>query len=210
MTSAEARPHKGNSLILFPEDFVVVDIETTGMSAAYCSIIEISAVRFSGGRHTETFSTLIDPQRRIDPFITHLTGITNVMVKGAPLIDEAIMEFYRFAGKSLIVGYNVNFDVNFLYDALFSCHGIALTNDFVDVLRIARKVLPELSDHKQTTVAEHYGISTKGAHRAETDCLICAAVLSRLKEDIINSGKSLDEFVAGFKKTAGRKRSKAL
>lgn len=209
MTSEKTRPFKGKSLIAFPQDFVVVDIETTGMSAASCAIIEISAVRFSADKPIETFSTLVDPQRRIDYFITRLTGITNAMVKGAPLIDRAIMDFYRFVGNSVIVGYNVNFDVNFLYDFLVRCHGIPLKNDFIDVLRIARRVLPELPDHKQTTVAEHFGISTRGAHRAETDCLICAAVLEKLKENILDGGVTLEDFAAGFKKNSRRRKEKS-
>ena len=208
MTSAQARPLKGESIIDFPEEFVVVDIETTGMSAAACEIIEISAVRFSGGAQTATFSSLIKPKRRIVPFITNLTGITNAMVADAPPVSEVILDFHRFVGDSVIVGYNVNFDVNFLYDNLVSCHDLPLTNSFVDVLRMTRRLLPDLPDHKQTTVAQHYGISTRGAHRAQTDCLICAAIMERLKGEIIESGSTLEEFKESFRKPARRKQNK--
>ena len=81
----------------------------------------------------------------------------------------------------MIVGYNVNFDINFLYDNLMEYFGRPLSNDYVDVLRYARKYLPGLPNHKQTTVAEHFGISIDGAHRAARDCLICNNCLEKLR-----------------------------
>lgn len=76
---------------------------------------------------------------------------------------------------------------------------LPLANSFVDVLRIARRVLKSLPNHKQTTVAEYYGISTKGAHRAKNDCEICNAVFLHLQEDICAGGSSLEEFKGLFK-----------
>ena len=176
---------KGKSRIAFPEDYCVVDIETTGLSPEECEIIEIAAVRYRKGKKAAVFSTLIKPHSRITPFITELTGITNDMVEHAPDISEAIMDFCEFAGSDMLMGYNVNFDINFLYDNLLRCHGVLLTNDFVDVLRFSRKVLPFLPDRRQTTVAAHYGIEIDGAHRAEKDCEICNAYYLCLKEEFI-------------------------
>lgn len=175
---------KGKSRIAFPEDYCVVDIETTGLSPEECEIIEIAAVRYRSGRKAGVFSTLIKPEMRISPFITELTGIDNEMVKDAPGIHKAILDFYEFAGSDMLMGYNVNFDINFLYDNLLRCHGIHLENDFVDVLRFARKALPLLPDRRQTTVAAHYGISVMGAHRAEKDCEICNACYICLREEL--------------------------
>lgn len=175
---------KGRSRIEFPEDYCVVDIETTGLDPAESEIIEIAAVRYRGGRKTAVFSTLIKPENHISSFITQLTGIDDGMVSDAPCISEAIMDFYRFAGNDMLMGYNVNFDINFLYDNLLRCHGIILDNDFVDVLRFARKALPLLPDRRQTTVADYYGISVTGAHRAEKDCEICNGCYLRLRDEI--------------------------
>jgi DNA polymerase III epsilon subunit family exonuclease len=175
---------KGKSRIAFPEDYCVVDIETTGLDPAENEIIEIAAVRYRGGRKDAVFTTLIKPEHRISPFITELTGIDNGMVSDAPCISEAIMDFYEFAGNDILMGYNVNFDINFLYDNLLRCHGLLLENDFVDVLRFARKVLPLLPDRRQTTVADHYGISVTGAHRAEKDCEICNACYLCLRDEM--------------------------
>lgn len=179
------RDFKGKSLLSFPENYTVVDIETTGLSPDICEIIEISAIKYVNFEKVSSFSTLIKPQNRISYFITKLTGITNDMVKDAPDISTAILDFQGYIGKDILMGYNVNFDINFLYDNLMRCHNIPLTNDFVDVLRFARKALPDLKNRSQTTVAEYYGISAFGAHRAERDCEICNACYLKLKEENI-------------------------
>lgn len=172
---------KGKSLMLFPEDYTVVDIETTGLYSGESEIIEISALRYRSRRLTDSFSTLVRPQNPVSAFITELTGITDEMARGGAEPEQALSAFRKFAGGDIIVGYNVNFDVNFLYDALYSRLGEIFDNDFVDVLRFARRLLPALSNHRQTTVAGFFGIDVAGAHRAEKDCLICAACLERLR-----------------------------
>ena len=160
------REGKGKSVIDFPTSYTVIDIETTGLDPRYCDIIEIAAVKYSSGQKVGAFSTLVKPDEPIDEYITALTGITNDMLKNAPDISEGIQKFYEFVGDDLLVGYNVNFDINFLFDNLKRCHSLTLSNSFVDVMRIARKVLPDLKNHKQATVADHYGVSASGAHRA--------------------------------------------
>ena len=178
-----SREFKGKSLWAFPDDYTVVDIETNGLFSGVCEIIEISAVKFRANVKTDTFSTLIKPHRKIDWFITKLTGITDEMVKTGADITDALTKFKEFVGDDIILGYNVNFDVNFLYDNLMLYKNQPLTNDFVDVLRFSRKYLTNIENHKQTTVAQYYGISVDGAHRAEADCLICNAVYRRLRSE---------------------------
>ena len=174
---------KGKSLLALPEDYCVVDIETTGLSPRSCEIIEIAAVKYRGLKKVDTFTTLIRPKKRIPGFITELTGISNEMVADAPDISEAILSFYEFADGEMIMGYNVNFDIDFLYDALLKCHGIVFGNDFVDVVRFARKALPDMKGRSQTRVAEHFGISSYGAHRADVDCEICNEIYQRLMNE---------------------------
>ena len=185
------RKGKGKSVIDFPSTYTVLDIETTGLDPRYCEIIEISAMKYSSGQNIGTFSTLVKPSEPIDEYITSLTGITNDMLKSAPDISETMQKFYNFVGSDLIVGYNVNFDINFLYDNLLNCRSLILSNSFIDVMRIARKILPGLKNHKQATVADHYGISTAGAHRAAVDCEICNAIFEKLQADILATGQSM-------------------
>ena len=193
------RESKGKSSILFPDDYVVVDIETTGLSPQYDEIIEIVAIKYKSGEKADVFSTLVKPEYEIDEYITELTGITNEMVATAPKIADCIAEFKEFIGNEIIVGYNVNFDVNFLYDNLMECCDEKLSNDFVDVMRIAKRVLPELSHHRQKDIAEFFGISIDGAHRAEADCLMCNECLENLKNEIKASGVTLEDFIHSYK-----------
>lgn len=179
----ENRPLKGQSLLCFPHDFTVIDIETTGVRPALDEILEISALRFRALAPAEQFSVLVHPSRRIPAFITQLTGITNRMVQDAPEIADAAAEFAAFIGDDVLMGWNVNFDINFLYDKMIQHCGIPLSSDFVDVLRFARRALPQLESRKQTAVAAYYGISAEGAHRALRDCEICGACYLRLMQE---------------------------
>lgn len=175
------RQFKGKSLFVFPSDYTVVDIETTGLNSGFCEIIEVSAIRVRGERVDGEFSSLIKPNSHIDAFITDLTGISDQTVKDAPPEDVVLPSFYEFAGKDILIGHNVHFDVNFLYDALLK-YGYVLDNDFVDTLRLARRALPYLPNHRQVTVAEHFGVDVGGSHRALRDCEICNANYLNLKK----------------------------
>lgn len=177
------RKFKGKSLLFLPDDYTVIDIETTGLSSRACEIIEVSALRVRNETIVANFSTLVRPVGKIDFFISQLTGITNDMVKDAPNINYVMQKFYEFAGKDLLIGHNVNFDINFLYDNLLLHNGLVLDNSFIDTLRLSRKVLPSLPNHKQITIAEHYGIATTGSHRAMKDCEICNLCYLNLKRE---------------------------
>ena len=111
------------------------------------------------------------------------------MVENAPDAQETLEKFYFFAGDDIVIGHNVNFDVNFLYDKILKYNCRLFTNSFVDTLRLARKALPQLPNHKQTTVAQYFGISTDGAHRALKDCEICNACYQRLKTILLANNK---------------------
>lgn len=178
------REFKGKSLLSFPNDYTVVDIETNVTEWKECEIIEISAVKYRSNQKVDSFSVLIKSKGKIDWFITKLTGITDAMVANGVDIVTALTEFKSFVGNDIILGYNVNFDVNMLYDGLMKYKGEALCNDFVDVLRFAKYALrdDEIENRKQTTVANYFGIDTVGAHRAEKDCLICNAIYQILRK----------------------------
>lgn len=185
------RPQKGHSVNFLPRDYTVVDIETNGLFSGKCEILEISAVKFTEGKKTDAYSTLIKPSRKIDRFITRLTGITDEMAANGVDISKALDGFTQFIKDDILLGYNVNFDINFLYDSLTEHRNMPLSNDWLDVLRLTRKYLPQLENHKQTTVAKYFGINIDGAHRAEKDCLICSALYERLRGEFINKSTKL-------------------
>ena len=195
------RDKKGKSIIAFPDEFVMVDIETTGCDARYNEIIEISAIRIKDDQVIDRFSMLIRPWNDIDPFITNLTGITNQMVQDAPRVGEVIKHFLRFIRpEDIILGYNVNFDINFLYDNALSEADYYLNNDFVDVLRIARKLIKNTENDKLKTIAAFYGISYEGAHRGEQDCIICLECYRQLRSELDKQSMSEADFIDSFNK----------
>ena len=118
------KPHrnKGRSLLIFPSEYVVIDIETTGLSPECDYIIELSAIKIKDNNIINTFSALIKPDEAlyededsnecyVNDFITNLTGITNEMLEDAPHISDVLEQFLSFVGNNIIVGHNVNFDI---------------------------------------------------------------------------------------------------
>lgn len=188
------RKGKGKSIIAFPEKYTIIDIETTGLSPAWDEIIEIAAIRYEKGVKTDEYLTLVHPENDVDEYITELTGITNEMLTDAPTISECIGAFADFVGESILVGYNVNFDINFIYDNMLQYLEKPLSNDFVDVMRIARKELPELKHHRQADVLKFFNINIDRAHRALNDCEACNSCFMALREHIIAGGTTLDGF----------------
>ncbi len=164
---------RGNRLSGYVPDYVVFDLETTGLSTNTDEIIEISAVKAEGGKVKETFSTLVNPGRPIPREASMVNGITDDMVAGAPKLPEAIKEFSEFIGKQVLVGHNIrSFDLKFLSKAFLKLYGKDLENDYIDTLFMARSCLKELSHHRLTDLASYFHISTEGAHRALNDCIM--------------------------------------
>lgn len=170
-TSREA---KGKSLLISTRDFTAIDIETTGLSPEYDEIIELAAVRYRDGKASDSFQSLVKPLNPIDDFIEQLTGITNQMLGTAPNIEDILPSFIAFLSDDILVGHNINFDINFIYD--FCCNvGIdPIRNDFIDTMRIARRLYKDWPNHKLDTMASELGLSARCLHRGTTDAAISA------------------------------------
>lgn len=200
------RDGKGSSIVAFPSDYVVIDIETTGLDPTYCEIIEISAIKYSQGVAIDSFTTLVKPVTAVNEYITKLTGITNEMLESAPRNAEILPQFNSFIADSILVGYNVNFDINFLYDNLMKI-GVTLTNKYVDVLRIARMLLTDLPDYKLITVAKHLGITFDTTHRAMADCETCNECYTKMQAIVVEKYGTFDTFT---NKTTSKSKIKAV
>ena len=202
--------NKGNSLLDFINDFTIIDLETTGLDPMYDHIIEVGAIKYRDGNEVDRISYLIKPNDLIDDdedydedydedddcylipkFIEELTGITNDMLKDAPLFNEVKNEIWDFLDGETLIGHNVNFDINFLYDAFIS-DGMILSNDFIDTMRVSRHILPELNHHRLTDLCNYYNIDSN-YHRAIDDCIATFQVYSELKNDAIRKGIDLHE-----------------
>ena len=205
------RPGKGESVLCLPRDYTVVDTETTGLSTESCCLIEVSALRVREGRVAAEFSTLIRPPWRevqkngqwqqgyVDDFIQGLTGITDEMLEGAPLPEEALPQVEDFLGRDLLLGHNVGFDTAFLYDSFQKYLGRPLGNNSLDQLRLARKLLPQLPHHRLGDVAAALGVPYEGAHRALADCWITYGCYEKLRALVLSQGTE-EEFLQRFEK----------
>lgn len=190
--------NKGKSLIDLPQDYVVIDVETTGLDQRLDDIIEIAAIKVKEGRAIESFESLIKPNYHsyycegvgnkkacyVDGFITELTGITNEMLSNAPYPKDILPKFVDFIEGHILLGHNVNFDINFLYDTLMDKLNYTLSNDFVDLMRLARKIYPDFENHKLATVARNLNIDTSNSHRALPDCNITHECYSALCDHV--------------------------
>lgn len=188
------RSGKGRSLIAFPDEYVSVDLETTGTSPRWDEIIEIGAARVRGGEVVETYQQLVNPGFEIDPYVVELTGITDEMVSNVPAIIDVLPEFVKFLGDSIMVGHNIaGFDANFLYDAGARI-GIPVTNDFVDTMRLVRKLHKDWEHHRLTDLRERFGIDAGGAQRALADALATHKALECMRQEAIDACGSIEAF----------------
>ena len=177
------RAHKGQSLVKNLNDYTVLDIETTSLDSFSGEIVEISAIKVRNKKEVDTFSELIKTQNKIGAFTTRLTGITNhaVQKEGKDLI-YVLQSFKDFLDRDIIVGHNVNFDINFIYDSMYKNMNEYLTNDFVDTLRISRKVLPILKHHKLDNLIDYFNLVKRDEHRALNDCVLTNQVYINLSK----------------------------
>lgn len=195
------REHKGKSIIAFPSEYVVLDIETTGLYPGYDSIIEIAALKISNDEVIGKFSSLVNEGNvYIDEFTTKLTGITQDMVDSAPDIGPILTELCEFVGDSIIIGQNISFDINFLYDYILRNSNHYFKNEHVNIARIYRKLYPDESSYRLENIALRYNINYENAHRAEEDCLITYEAFKYLHKEVLDQYKEEREFERLFKK----------
>ena len=145
----------------------------------------------------ERFHTYVKPSAPVPYEITQLTGITDEMVRSAPLADQVMAGFHAFVGNHVLVGHNANFDINFIYDACRQC-GLHLGNDFIDTMRISKKVFPELERYRLSDLVGRMNIPQELAHRAEADAEMAVRCFEGMKEIVLKS-KTIDDFRKEFR-----------
>lgn len=185
---------RGKRLDKYVPDYVVFDLETTGIAPKKDKVIEISAVKVRDGEVADEFSFLVNPLCSIPYGASQINNITDDMVKDAPTFDKVLPLFIDFIEELPLVGHNIHsFDMNFIYRDSLAFFRKIPDNDYIDTLHIARECLPQMAHHRMTDLAVHYGISTEGAHRALADCYMTQKVFECLKiemESFKNNKKS--------------------
>ena len=157
------------------DEFIVFDIETTGLSPATCGITEIGAVRYKSGEVLEEFDTFVNPGMPIPANITQLTGISDDMVKDAPSEAEAVKQFLDFTGGKILVAHNASFDTSFIRKVAQQ-NGIPFTNPYLDTLALSKYLNSELSKHNLDAVRKYYGLGEFNHHRACDDCRMLSEI----------------------------------
>ncbi len=169
-----------NGIILAMTSIVALDIETTGLDAENDAIIEIGAVRFNGKRLENEWSSLINPGRRIPPFITQLTGISDQMVLKAPPLKAVLADLVAFVGNSPILGHSIRFDLSFLRK-----YKILSINDILDTYELASVLLPSAGRYNLGALALALGTLSSANHRALDDARATRLVYLRLIDEIM-------------------------
>jgi DNA polymerase III epsilon subunit family exonuclease len=175
--------------LFLPQQFVFLDLETTGLSPEMDEIIEIGAIRLNRSQINQaTFSTLVKPEKRIPRLITEINGITQGMVNegGVPSAD-ALSGFIEFIGDLPLVTFNADFDMGFLWNAA-KRQGLAIENRYACALKLARRAWPGLPSYRLADLAKIGNLSDDDTHRALGDCkravIIFASAVSQIGEEI--------------------------
>lgn len=156
-------------ILLKDATYVVFDVETTGLSAIYDSIIELAAVKMKDGNVIDQFEEFIDPGHPLSATTIQLTGITDDMVKGSKSQEQVLKEFYEFSKDCILVAHNASFDMGFLNTG-YENIGIPRTQQpVIDTLELSRMLHPQLKSHRLNTLAKRYNVSLEQHHRAVYD-----------------------------------------
>jgi len=186
--TVELRQDDWQSRLLKELDFVVVDVEATGAKTPPNRLIELGAYRIRGGRIVDKFLSLVNPELPIPRFVVALTGITNEMVKTAPVFAEIAPRWLDFVSESVLIAHNAPFDTSFLNHEISRVYpGHRMVNPHLCTVRLSRRALPELTNHRLDTIASHFSIPIVSRHRAGSDALATAELflllLSKLEAD---------------------------
>jgi len=193
---------QGKANIPLEGEFIVFDLETTGLSADRDRIIEIGAVRLNGGEITGRFCSFVDPGRSLSTEIFKITGITDQMLEGAPEEREALAAFFDFIGSqsAVMVAHNAGFDMSFLRAAARRC-GIKESLTSIDTMPISRAIYKDLKKHSLDSVAKHLELGEFKHHRAGDDAEVLAQIFLRMCADLRERGaagiKDIDGLCAG-------------
>lgn len=189
---------KGRYVRELARDYVVLDLETTGLSRYEHEIIEIAMVKVRNGIIVDQFQTLIRPAcTHIPAFITGLTGISTEMVAEAPPIEETIQSVLDFIGEDLIVGHNTSFDIGFLNMQQELC------NRYTDTVQFCRKLYPDLKRHTLSHMTQYLHLSSN-SHRAMADVLATYELYERIQQDLKNQNLELSDLFASARPKKSR------
>lgn len=167
---------KGQSI---DTEYVVFDIETTGLSPRHNKIIEIGAVRIKDGKICDTYSRFVNPEIPIPYSITKLTSINDSMVIDAPTIETVLPEFLEFVGDAVLVAHNAAFDTGFIKEFAKRL-GLKCNNTIMDTMTLAHILIPELGKYTLDRLCKQFNVSLEHHHRACDDAAATAKIFIKM------------------------------
>ena len=167
-------------------DYVVFDLETTGLSHERDAVVEIGAVRIRAGQviAAETFHSLVNPQRPIPFYVSRVHGLFDRDVKNAPTISQVLPQFLEFVGTHPVVAHNANFDVGFIRSAA-QRHGVQWNPVQICTVQLSRQAFPGVKGHKLDDLASRLNLTFTSRHRSMGDVMVTA-------EAFLQLGKTLE------------------
>lgn len=169
-------------------EYVVFDIETTGLSVTSNKIIEIAGVKMKDGKEIDRFAQFVNPHERIPYNIQQLTNITDDMVQDAPELEDVLPKFMEFAGDCILVAHNAKFDLGFIQANLKRLGRAETDNPVLDTLELARLLFPAMKNHRLNTLADKFKVSLENHHRAIDDSIALGHVLFQLLKEAAERG----------------------
>lgn len=173
------RKNKYNYINRDLKNYIVIDTETTGLSAQRDHIIEICALKIKNGKIIDNYTSLVNPGIMIPKSSIKIHGITDDMVVDAPTIEQVLPEFLDFIGNQPLIGHNLSFDLRFINSYLNE----NINHSLADTMLIARKKLSFLPNHKLITLIEYFELGESQEHRSLSDCVYTYKVYEKLKQE---------------------------
>ncbi len=167
---------------MFEDNFVIVDLETTGLSPKNGEIIEIGAIKVVNNEVVDTMDVFVRPSRPLSYFTTNLTGITNEMVAEGLDIETALNVFNEFSDGMRLMAHNAKFDMSFLNTYMVKHLGVTIGENAMDTLLLSRAIVKDVPNYKLGTLASRFDIDYSGAHRSLRDCEITLEVYNNIRK----------------------------
>ncbi|MBY0099239.1 PolC-type DNA polymerase III [Mesobacillus maritimus] len=174
--------------LLADDTYIVFDVETTGLSAVYDTIIELAAVKVQNGDIVDRFESFANPHRRLSSTIIELTGITDDMVENAPEVDDVLREFHEWIGDAILVAHNASFDMGFLNTGCKKIGIGKLPNPVIDTLELGRLLFPDMKNHRLNTLAKKLDVELTQHHRAIYDAEATGYILIKMLKEAAEKG----------------------
>ncbi|MFC7784334.1 MULTISPECIES: PolC-type DNA polymerase III [unclassified Rossellomorea] len=180
--------YNDRDLPLEDSTFIVFDVETTGLSAVYDTVIELAAVKIKNGEVIDKFESFANPHHPLSATTIELTGITDDMVQTAPEINDVLHDYHKWVGEDILVAHNASFDMGFL-NAGYQKAGLPkATNPVIDTLELARLLYPQFKNHRLNTLAKKFDIELTQHHRAIYDAETTGYLLLKMLKDAVEKG----------------------